>query len=97
MKHTEHLNPSEETGTGCPVTTKYGRTPPNKHGDVGRQQQQSSSLIGDNVGHLCFLGITPRPLTSSWCATWLAVTRQGGFGAVGSAMLSGCCQSDQLT
>ena len=26
------------TGTGCPVTLKYGRTPPNKHGDVGQQQ-----------------------------------------------------------
>ena len=43
----KHLNPSEETGTGCPVTSKHGRTPPNKHGrtppnkhgGVGRQQQ----------------------------------------------------------
>ena len=26
-------------GTGCPVTSKNGRTPPNKHGGVGRQQQ----------------------------------------------------------
>ena len=25
MKQSEHLNPSEETGTGCPVTSKYGR------------------------------------------------------------------------
>ena len=40
MKQSGHLNPSEETGTGCPVITKYGRTPPNKHGGVGRQQQQ---------------------------------------------------------
>ena len=38
MKQSEHLNPSEETRTGCPVTSKYGRTPPNKHGGVGRQQ-----------------------------------------------------------
>ena len=38
MKQSGYLNPSEETGTGCPVTSKYGRTP-NKHGDVGRQQQ----------------------------------------------------------
>ena len=38
MNHSEHLNPSEETGTGCPVTSKYGRTPPNKHGGVVRQQ-----------------------------------------------------------
>ena len=29
MKQSGHLNPSEETGTGCPVTSKYGRTPPN--------------------------------------------------------------------
>ena len=35
-----HLNPSEETGTGCQVTSKYGRTPPNKHGGVGREQQR---------------------------------------------------------
>ena len=41
MKQWGHLNPSEETGTGCPVTSKYGRTPPNKHGGVGQQQQKS--------------------------------------------------------
>ena len=29
---------SEETGTGCPVTSKYEMTPPNKHGGVGQQQ-----------------------------------------------------------
>ena len=40
MKQSGHLNPIEETGTGCPVTSKYGRTPPNKHEDEGRQQQQ---------------------------------------------------------
>ena len=30
-----------------PVTSKYGRTPPNKHGGVGRQQQQwvNSGLV----------------------------------------------------
>ena len=39
MKQSGHSNPSEETGTGCPVTSKYGRTPPNKHGGVGRQNQ----------------------------------------------------------
>ena len=39
MKQSGHLNPSEETGTECPVTSKYGRTPPNQHGSVGRQQQ----------------------------------------------------------
>ena len=40
MKQSRYLNPSEETGTGCPATSKYGRTPPKKHGGVGRQQQQ---------------------------------------------------------
>ena len=40
MKQSGHLNPREETGTECPVTSKYGRTPPNNHGGVGRQQQQ---------------------------------------------------------
>ena len=39
MKQSGHLNPSEETETGYPVTSKHGRTPPNKHGGVGRQQQ----------------------------------------------------------
>ena len=34
MKQSGHLNSSEETGTG-----KYGTTPPNKHGGVGKQQQ----------------------------------------------------------
>ena len=40
MKQSGHLNPSDETGTGCTDTSKYGRTPPTKHGGVGRQQQQ---------------------------------------------------------
>ena len=40
MKQSGHLNPSEGTRTGFPVTSKYGRTPPNKHGGVCRQQQQ---------------------------------------------------------
>ena len=39
MKQSGHLNPREETGTVCPVTSRYGRTPQNKHGGVGRQQQ----------------------------------------------------------
>ena len=39
MKQSRHLNSSEETGTGCPITSKYGRTLPNKDGGVGRQQQ----------------------------------------------------------
>ena len=40
MKQSGHLNPSEETGSGCSVTSKYGRTTPNRHGGVGTQQQQ---------------------------------------------------------
>ena len=54
MKQSGHLNPSEEIGTGCLVTSKYGRTPPNKHGGVGRQQQQQqqqmviSAIIGSS-------------------------------------------------
>ena len=43
MKQSGHLNPSEETRTGCIVTSKYGGRPPNKHGGVGRQQQQGIS------------------------------------------------------
>ena len=37
-----------------------------------------------SAGHLCFVGIVPWPLTSRWCATWLELTRYGGFGEVGS-------------
>ena len=61
MKQSGHINPSEETGTGCPVTSKYGRTPPNKHGSVGRQQQQQQptsclvQTIGTHGGEvMCF-------------------------------------------
>ena len=50
----------------------------------GNTSEESSSLIGDNLGHLGLVGISPRPLTSSWCATWLAVIIQGGFEAVES-------------
>ena len=35
MKQSGHLNPSEETGTGCSV----------KHGGMGRQQQQHCDEI----------------------------------------------------
>ena len=37
MKQSGHLNPSYETGAGCPITLKYGRTHPNKHGGVSLQ------------------------------------------------------------
>ena len=50
----------------------------------GNTSEESSSLIRDHLGHLGFVGISPRPLTSSWCETWLAVTRHGGFDVVGS-------------
>ena len=50
----------------------------------GNTSEESFSLIENDVGHMCFVGISPRPLTSSWYATWLAVTIQGGFEAVGS-------------
>ena len=49
MKQSGHLIPSEETGTGCPVTSKYGRTPPNKHGGVGLQQHVYCVEIFDHV------------------------------------------------
>ena len=49
MKQSGHLNPIEETGTGCPIISKYGRRPPNKHVGVGRQQQQHYFLI--NIIH----------------------------------------------
>ena len=40
------------------------------------------STVG-SAGHLGFVGIVPWPLTSRWCATWLELTRHGGFGEVG--------------
>ena len=57
MKQSGHLNPSEETGTRCPVTSKYGRTPPNKHGGVGRQQQVVQLIFMLNDGTLFNRGL----------------------------------------
>ena len=37
-----------------------------------------------STGHLGFVGIVPSSLTSRWRATWLELTRHGGFGEVGS-------------
>ena len=48
MKQSGHLNPIVETGTEFPVTSKYGRTPPNKHGGVVRQQQQQQQQVCDD-------------------------------------------------
>ena len=45
MEQSGHLNPSEETRTGCPVTLKYGKTPPIKHEHVGRQQQHDDNIF----------------------------------------------------
>ena len=41
------------------------------------------STVG-SAGHLSFVCIVPWPLTSISCATWLELTRHGGFGEVGS-------------
>ena len=54
-------NLSEGTGTGCPVTSKYGRTPPKKYGGVVRQQEQQQHLVIDGetcgcVKSFCYLG-----------------------------------------
>ena len=55
MIQSEHLNSSEETGTGCPVTSKYGRTPASKHGGMGRQRQQQpyGRSILESRSHNC--------------------------------------------
>ena len=42
-----------------------------------------ASTVG-SAGHLGFVGMVPWSLTSRWCATWLELTRHGGFGEVGS-------------
>ena len=61
------------------------------------------STVG-SAGHLGLVGIVPWPLTSRWCATWLELTRHGGFGEVGSldsfvivviAIPCDCYESDQ--
>ena len=44
MKQSGDINHCEETGTEFPVTSKYGKTPPNKHGCLGRQQHATTSL-----------------------------------------------------
>ena len=45
MKQSGHLNPSEESGTGFPVTSKCRRTRPHKHRGVGRQQQHDDNAF----------------------------------------------------
>ena len=41
------------------------------------------STVG-STGRIGFVGIVPRSLMSSWCSTWFALTRHGGFIEVGS-------------
>ena len=68
MKQSGHLNPSEETVTGCPVTSKYGRTPTRKHGGVGKQQQLLKFVFNsvyvdlqyDEIYIILLLGLCPR-------------------------------------
>ena len=52
MKQSGHLNASEHTGTGFPVTLTYGRTPPNKHGGMDRQQQHVTCCSWPHVLHV---------------------------------------------
>ena len=42
------------------------------------------SGISGSIGRFGFVGIVPWPLMSNWCASWLAFTRHGGFGMLGS-------------
>ena len=76
MKQYGHLNPSDETRTGCPVTSKYGRTPPNKHGGVGRPQQAYGRGIFQCRFHDCLIGIQECLFLFTF-----------GYVAMGSAML----------
>ena len=39
------------------------------------------STVG-STGRFGFVGTVPRPLTSSCCATWFALTRHGGGGGL---------------
>ena len=38
----------------------------------------------DYIDRFGFVGIVPWPLMGNWCAAWLAFTRYGTFGVVGS-------------
>ena len=51
MKPSEPLHPSEETGTEFPVSSNYGRTAPNKHRGVGRQQQHIITIQETKLTH----------------------------------------------
>ena len=58
MKQSGHLKSSEETRTGCPVTSKYRRTPPNKHGGVGKQQHNNTAYADDLVIYGSHVGVS---------------------------------------
>ena len=50
----------------------------------GQTFEVSPSVAGGSTGRFGWDGMVPLPLTRSWWATWLAVTRHGGFDEVGS-------------
>ena len=62
MKQSGHLNPSEETGTRCPVTSKYGRIPPNMHGD----NNNTSGLCSKTVTKICTMCVLVRQLLTTY-------------------------------
>ena len=42
------------------------------------------SVPGCSTGHVDVYGMLPVSLTMSWCATWFALSRNGGMVVVGS-------------
>ena len=48
MKQSRHLNPSEETGTGFLVTSKYVRTTTNMHGGVYRLEHNDITRLSSS-------------------------------------------------
>ena len=86
MKQSGHLNPSEKTGTGCPVTSNYGKTPPNKHGGEGPQQPNQNKDIASThhqrAGGVALVLKSPR--------AELHMTQPTIGGSV-TAVLANCC------
>ena len=52
---------------------------------LGEWINKSCSLCSNvvRIGRFGLVGMFPLPLTISWCATWLALTKHGGVGVVG--------------
>ena len=53
-------------------------------------------------GRFGLVGMFPLPLTSSWCATWLALTKHGGVGESLEMLLivftlAGCYASEKVS